>query len=150
MKYFCTYCNYSYDEAFWDEIEEIEAWTKIDFLDFCPCCLESDSFFPVEEEINYLDKNSNLPKDLEHFIEFKKTKDNKLKIIISENNHPMEKEHKIASVSIFDEYGDLVEERFLKDDFWEEIIFDNYDLDNFEIRIKCNKHGIFARKFENF
>lgn len=150
MKYFCTECSYVYDEAFWDEIEEIKPWTKIENIKICPICWEEDSFYFVNEEANYLDENTSTLKELDHFIELEKLDHWKLKVIISENEHSMEKEHRIASVSIFDEYGELVEEKFLEEDFSWDIILEDYDLGDFEIRIKCNRHWVFARKFENF
>jgi len=60
----------------------------------------------------------------------------------------MEAEHRILSIWLFDEYWDLVEEKFLNVDDDSVVTFDNYDLDDIEIRVRCSKHGIFARKFE--
>ncbi len=149
MKYFCTNCSYNYDEAFWDEIEEIEAWTNIEDFENCPSCWEFDSFMFVKEEVNYLDEFTKDIKELEHFIEIEKSENDKIKVIIAEAEHPMDENHRIASVSVFDEYWDLVEEKFLKDELESETILDNYNLEDFEIRVKCNKHWVFARKFEN-
>lgn len=149
MKYFCTTCNYNYDEAFWDEIEEKEAGTKIWNMEICPNCGEVDSFLFVKEEVNYVDENTFLIKELEHFIEIEQQEENwNLKVIIWESEHPMDENHTISSVSLFDEYWDLVEEKFLKNEVVSETFFSDYGLDNFEIRVKCNKHWVFARKFE--
>lgn len=151
MKYFCIHCSYVYDEAFWDETEGIEAGTKIEDIQVCPSCGEIDSFLFVNEEVNYVDESTTDLKELEHFIEAKKLENWEIFIIISDWEHPMEPEHKIASVSLFDEYGELIEEKFLKEEnahIWEQI-FSDYGLDIFEIRVKCNKHWVFARRFEN-
>ena len=60
----------------------------------------------------------------------------------------MEKEHRILSIWLFDEYWDLVEEKFLWIDDDTVVVFDDYDLDEIEIRVRCSKHWIFGKKFE--
>lgn len=149
MKYLCTNCGYTYDESSWDETEEILPWTKIEDLISCPNCFESDSFFQIKEEIIYLDENTVDKVELEHQIEINHTWQN-IEVTVWNNSHPMEKEHRILSISLFDEYSDLVEEKFLKEDDDTFVIFDNYNLDEIEIRVRCNKHWIFGRKFELF
>jgi len=147
MKYACTSCWYVFDEVLWDEVEWVENWTKIDFLDCCPVCLENDSFFQIKEEVIYVDENTIDKVEREHLIEIKhdwKT----IEVEVWNNSHPMEAEHRILSIWLFDEYWDLVEEKFLNVDDDSVVTFDNYDLDDIEIRVRCSKHGIFARKFE--
>ena len=56
-------------------------------------------------------------------------------------------DHRIAWVWLFDEYEDLVEERFLKSDDDSVVVFDDYWLTDFEVRIKCTQHKLFAKKF---
>lgn len=147
MKYLCNSCSYIYDEAFWDESEEIKPGTKIENLEFCPVCFEKDNFSGIKEEINYLNDWINDKIEKEHNIEAQII-ENKIKIIIWDKKHSMEKEHKIASIWLYDEYWDLVEEKFLQEASSLKQVFENYYLDIFEIRIKCNKHWIFAKKFE--
>lgn len=147
MKYICTNCGYVFDEALWDEVEEIEWSTKIDCLDCCPVCLELDSFFQIKEEVIYLDENTIDKIEREHFININHNW-RQIEVVVWWNSHPMEKEHRLLSIALFDEYWDLVEEKFLKEDDDTIVKFDNYDLDEIEIRVRCNKHWNFARKFE--
>jgi desulfoferrodoxin (superoxide reductase-like protein) len=72
-------------------------------------------------------------------------KDSKINVSVWEDeNHPNEESHFISSIQLFDEYGDLVEEKFLNpSDNWI-AIFDDYDLDEFEIRVICNLHWVFG------
>lgn len=146
MKYICTNCGYVFDEALWDEVEEINWWTKIEKLDCCPSCLELDSFFQIKEEVIYIWENTNDKIEQEHFINIFH-KDRKIEVEIWWNSHPMEKEHRLLSIWLFDEYWDLVEEKFLKEEDDTFVIFDDYDLDYLEIRLRCNKHWIFGKKF---
>lgn len=146
MKYLCTNCSYTFDEAFWDESEEIAPATKIEEIDICPACLEKDTFYQIKEEAIYIEDNTNDIFEQEHFIELEH-KNRKLNVKIWDLDHPMEKDHRILSVMLFDEYGDLVYEKFLN--IWDDLnlVFDDYDLDEVEIRVKCSKHGNFAKKF---
>jgi len=54
----------------------------------------------------------------------------------------MTEEHFIASVSLYDEVGEIIEEQFLSADFEGEITFSLDYIDDFEIRIRCNQHGV--------
>mgnify|MGYP003987563269 CR=1 FL=1 len=145
MKYLCVNCNYIYDKAFWDKQENIEIWTE---LEKCPVCLEYNVFHWIEEEVNYIDINTLWPLEIDHFPDVKIT-ENKLKVIIWNEIHPMWEEHRIASVSLYDEYSDLIEEKYLEmeTEAVTEFYFD--DLDEFEIRVKCSLHGVWWRKFKN-
>ena len=146
MKYLCINCNYLYDEAIWDDIEWIEPWTKIDHFEYCPSCQEYDTFSHINEEVYYLSEQSFDSIENDHNIEIKKN-DFDIEVIISENNHPMWDDHRIAWIWLYDEYSDLVDEKFLKVDDDSVVVFDDYDLDEFEVRIKCTQHKIFAKKF---
>lgn len=146
MKYICTNCGYIFDESIWDEVEEISWGTKIDDLDCCPNCLELDSFFQIKEEVIYISENKIDKIESEHFIEIN-YKNRRIDVTVWWNRHPMEAEHRLLSISLFDEYWDLVEEKFLKEDDDVFVVFDDYDLDDIEIRVRCSKHGIFAKKF---
>lgn len=147
MKYLCVNCNYIYDEAIWDNVDSIEAWTKIEDIETCPSCYEYDTFSHITEEITYLDSEFFFDSiEQEHDIEIEKI-DNNLSITIWWNSHPMWDDHRIAWVWLFDEYWDLVEENFLSENDDTIVIFEDYDLDEFEIRVKCTQHKIFAKKF---
>lgn len=147
MKYICANCWYNYDESAWDEVEEIESWTKVEDLICCPVCFEVDNFIQIKEEVIYISEDSIDKIEREHFIEINH-KNRTIEVTIWNNSHPMEQEHRLLSVWLFDEYGDLVEEKFLKEDDDTVTTFDDYDLDDIEIRVRCNKHWIFWRKFE--
>lgn len=147
MKYLCVNCNFIYDEALWDKWEWIESWTKIEYLSPCPVCLEYDTFNHINEEVIYIEENTKDLYEMSHFIEAEK-KDWKILITIGHDVHPMWEEHRISWIWIYDEYWDLVTEEFLWIDFETSIEFEDYDLDEFEIRIKCTQHNLFARKFD--
>ncbi|MDD3794302.1 MAG: rubredoxin [Candidatus Gracilibacteria bacterium] len=146
MKYLCVNCNYIYDEAIGDSGEGIEAGTKIDEIISCPVCEEYDTFHHINEEITYLGNDLNDKFEVEHFIEVNHI-DDTVEVIIGGNTHPMGEDHRIAWVGLYDEYGDLVEERFLNSDDDSAVTFDDYSLDEIEIRIKCTQHKLFAKKF---
>lgn len=146
MKYLCTNCGYVYNESTGDESEEIECGTRVDDLDCCPVCFEVDPFFQVKEEVIYIDENTRDRIELEHFIKIN-YKNRKIEVTVWDNSHSMGEEHRLLSISLFDEYWDLVEEKFLKIDDDTFVVFDDYDLDDVEIRVRCSKHWIFAQKF---
>lgn len=147
MRYICTNCNYNYDEAFGDQWEWIEVWTKIENIEKCPVCDECDTFHHINEEICYIEDDTNDILEQEHFIEVSMEKDN-LHVIIWDNIHPMWENHRIAWIWIFDEYWDFYEEKFLEIDTDPSVLFENFELEEFEVRIKCSVHQIFAKKFE--
>jgi desulfoferrodoxin (superoxide reductase-like protein) len=82
----------------------------------------------------------------EHFIEAEK-KDGYITVCIWNNEHSMWKDHRIAWVGLYDEYEDLLGEVFLWEDDDLVIDFEDYDLDEFEVRVACSKHKMFGRKF---
>lgn len=147
MKYLCVECNYIYDESLWDPSEWISPWTKIDNFEKCPVCYEYDSFHHINEEVMYIDENTFSRVELEHDIKIKN--DNySIEVTIWNNTHPMTDDHRITWVWLYDEYSDIVDEKFLSIDDDSVVVFDNYDLDQFEIRVKCSEHKLFAKKFD--
>lgn len=149
MRYICTNCSYIYDESLWDLLEWYKPGTKLEDMNdyfLCPVCWENaDSFQEIKEEINYLkDEDFLSEEELLHYPVID-LKDGKIKVSVwKEEKHPNEDNHFITSIALYDEYWDLVEEKFLnsKDDWI--AIFDDYDLDSFEIRIRCNLHGVWS------
>lgn len=98
----------------------------------------------VQEEVNYLDDTILSRIEQEHDIEAELLENGKVHVLVSEKKHPMEVEHKIVSISLYDEYGDILEEKFLEEEIVElEQVFDDYGVEEFEIRVKCSKHGVF-------
>ncbi len=156
MRYTCTNCNFIYDESLWDSEEGIEHGTKFEHLGDsfeCPVCGESWEYFhEITEEINYFPENigeSELkllsPTEKEHFPHIEKGDDDFIKVVL---NHSMEQEHFISSIALHDEYGDVIEEEFFSAESLPQIEFDVSDLDEYEIRVKCNLHGVWGRKVE--
>jgi len=142
MKFLCTNCNYIYDEAVWDLKEEIEAGTLFEELNYdfcCPNCFEEkEGFMEIKEEILYVqNKNFMSPLEKTHIPKIN-ILETKAIVEIWEIEHIMVEWHFIYSISLYDEYGDLIEEKLLN--IWEKpkIIFEIWDLDDFEIRVKCN------------
>ncbi len=145
MKYLCTQCNYVYDKAFWDKEENIEIWAEISQ---CPICEEYDTFQWIDEEINYINDNNLWNLEIDHFPEIEII-DWKLKVTVGNEIHPMWVEHRIASVSLYDEYWDLIDVRYLEMETEAITEFDFDDLDEFEIRVKCSVHWVWGKKFVN-
>lgn len=149
MRYLCTNCSHIYDEAIWDSEEWYEPWVKLyDMQDYftCPVCSEwIDSFQEIVEEVNYIENLENLTWVEDEHCPVITIQDWKIKVKVGkEEEHPNLSEHYITNISLYDEYGDLVEEKFLSpEDEWS-AIFDNYDLDEFEIRITCNLHWVWS------
>ncbi len=146
MKHLCTKCNYIYDDILWDVEEEIKPLTE---LTVCPVCEAQDSFQWIEEEINYVDINDDLTSlEVGHTPEVE-IKGNIMKVTIGDEMHPMWLEHRIAAISLLDEYGDTIKINFLEleNEAMTEFDFDN--LDAFEIRAYCTVHWVWGRKFEN-
>ncbi len=153
MRYLCTNCNYIYDESLWDKEENIESGTLFDDLgDYfeCPVCGDSkDSFHEIKEEVNYItDENTYDLLELDHFIDIYK-EDDLIEVRVWKDLHPSWDEHRITEITLYDEYGDIVETKFLG--IWEEpdVQFDISDLDDFEVRVRCSLHGVWGRKIEN-
>jgi len=145
MKYFCTECSYSYDSDLWDKEEGINPW---DTLDKCPVCEEYDSFQWVEEEVNYINDNKLEALEIDHFPEVE-ISHWKIKVTVWNEIHPMWENHRIASVSLYDEYWDLIKTNYLDLDIEAVTEFDFDDLDEFEIRVKCSQHWVWWKKFKN-
>lgn len=145
MKYLCINCNYIYDEAFWDKEENIEIWEE---LNQCPICEEYDTFQWIEEEINYINDDDLTWLEIDHFPEVE-IKENKIFVTVWNEIHPMWPEHRIAAVSLYDEYWDLIKVNYLELETEAITEFDFDNLDEFEIRVKCSVHWMWGRKFVN-
>ncbi len=149
MRYICINCNYLYDESLWDIWEGLEAWTtfkKMLWKRTCPSCWWSiDDFQWIKEEILYVEDKNNLSNfELKHIPKIEFLEDNKIKVVVWETIHPMEKEHFITSISLFDEYWELINETFLTYNEKPEIEFDIDWLDEFEVRARCNLHWLWS------
>ena len=149
MKYSCTECWYVYDESKWEPGDDIVAWTKIDELwDYfsCPgCWTDATAFISAKEEVNYPLHTEGLSAiEREHKILFE-IHGNELSVRIWEPSHVMGSDHYISSISLMDEDGELIEERFLvPEDDAPELIFDLDYIENFEILCRCTQHGVWG------
>ena len=148
MKYHCTWCDYIYDELKWDSEEDIPPLTFFDSLPndfFCPYCdTHKDDFTVFEEIVNIPTNNSRLTNlEAEHFPVYSISWDI-LSFEIWQTEHPLELDHFIYKVELYDESSDLIEFLNFKNDqkaIWK---FDIEYLDKFEIRVYCNKEWIFS------
>lgn len=145
MRYLCTNCSYIYNEALGDELEWIPSGTLFDDLweDFvCPSCYESkENFQEIREEINYpYDENNLSSLEKEHFINYYE-ENGLLKVFVGKDEeHPMEEDHFIACIALFDENDEKIEEQFFSP--WDDcrVEFNKDYLDEFEIKIYCSLH----------
>lgn len=148
MKFICTNCNYIFDE-FIDEGEDVI--NKVDEDTVCPACGEQWFFQWIEEIVNYAEDLDNLKfHELEHIpqIEVVDEQNHIIKVFVWQNEHPMWAEHRLYSISLYDEYWDLVDEEFLNKDADPVVEFDVYDFDEYEIRVKCSLHWVWGRRIE--
>lgn len=153
MRYLCTNCSYIYDEDRWEIDNNIKPGTKFENLwdsFVCPWCNElAEVFHEIKEEINYL---SEIPFDAledEHFINTEFDWENNIKITVWKwESHSTWAEHRISSIWIYDEYWDLVYEKFYLEDEEAILEFDISDLDDFEIRARCSIHWVWWVKIE--
>lgn len=149
MIYICTNCsNYTYDEAKWDKTEWISAWTMFDDIDnefCCPSCYASkDYFLTIKEEILEPEDKNNLSYLEKVHVPKVEIIWEKCNIVVWFEEHPMIEEHYIYSIWIYDEYGDLIEEKLLTSEDLPEASFDISDFDEFSIQARCNQHGIWT------
>ncbi|MCP4523297.1 MAG: hypothetical protein GY828_03690 [Candidatus Gracilibacteria bacterium] len=148
MRYLCTNCSFIYDEG--EGEENIIGGTQFEDIHEsfrCPVCdAEKESFHEISEEVQNVSDTPYDPLEIDHFIETKKQGE-KLIVIIGNEIHPMGEHHRISSVSLLDEYGDLIEEKFLEQDHEAIIEFDFDDLGEYEIRCRCSIHGVWGKKF---
>ncbi len=153
MRYLCVNCQYILDEDKWEIDYNIDPWTKFEnFWDsfVCPSCGElPENFHEIKEEINYLWE---IPFDVieaEHFINFEFLNNSKINISVWKwEFHPTWLDHRITSIWIYDEYWDLVFDKYYKEDEDPVLDFDISDFDDFEIRVRCSIHGVWGVKIE--
>jgi rubredoxin/desulfoferrodoxin (superoxide reductase-like protein) len=147
MKYHCTNCSYIYDETLWEPEQDIEAftsWGNISEDFYCPICFSpKDDFISPKEELIYLKNNNLTIVEAIHYPKIFIERDT-LYFEIWEEPHPIEEDHFVYKVSLYDYSGDMLEERDFKP--WKKAIweFDLSYLDEFEIRIYCNHDWDFS------
>lgn len=150
MRHLCTDCNYIFDEAFWELELAIKPGTRLDDAQdifACPNCgALSDMFEPIREEILYADNPAEKRgMEIEHIPLVRPTDDiGMIEFIVWTQLHPSEDEHRITSVGLYDEYGDLVFEQFFEAEQEPIGEFDVSDFDSFELRARCNLHWVWS------
>lgn len=148
MRYFCTDCSYIYDEALGEQELSVEPGTKMDDMSdfYCPNCeADADMFQPIVEELLYAEDPDNLTSiEKEHIPHIIHIDEKEVEISVGLEIHPMEEEHLITTVSLHDEYGDMLEEHFFEVDEDPIYVFHTEDLDSFEIRACCNQHWVWS------
>jgi desulfoferrodoxin (superoxide reductase-like protein)/DNA-directed RNA polymerase subunit RPC12/RpoP len=141
MRYICVNCSYTFDESMWDREEWIDVATKIENIQRCPNCEEYDSFQWLKEEVNYAHDYKSLEiLEIEHIPQIKAIDDSTIEVFIWASEHPMWEEHRISSISLFDEYWELICEEFLLPESDPSVEFDVSDLDEYEVVARCNIH----------
>lgn len=148
MKYHCTGCDYIYDELKWDSHEWIEENTPYIALPndfFCPFCeTHKDDFVMLDEPVfTPIDAYRLTPIEAEHYPLYTIENDI-LRFEVGQTEHPQTKDHFIYKVALFDDGGDLIEERHFQCDQKAEWSFDLEYIDEFELRVFCSRDGIFS------
>ncbi len=138
-----------YDESMWDSREGLEPWTTIDKMMWnhsCPSCGGSiEDFQKIEEEVLYAEfPESKWIFEMKHVPFVKFLSSDKISVRVWEVEHPMEEEHFISSIILYDEYWDIIEEKFLTYEQKPEAEFETTDLDYFEVMARCNLHGLWS------
>lgn len=147
MKYHCTNCSYIYDEVLWEPEQEVEpftAWWEIGEDFYCPVCFSpKDDFISPKEEYIYLKKDNLTIVEAIHYPKYFVEWDI-LKFEIWEEPHPIEEEHFVYKVWLYDDAWDLLEEKSFKP--WQKAVweFDLTYLDEFELRVFCNHDWVFS------
>jgi len=153
MRYLCTNCSYIYDEDKWEIEDNIPAWTKFDILwdyyECWSCWWLADLFQEIKEEVNYLREIPFDALEAEHFINLEYLWDDNIRISVWKwESHSYWSDHRIWSIGIYDEYWDLVYEKFYLEDEEPVLEFNVSDLDDFEIKARCTIHWVWAIKVE--
>lgn len=148
MRYFCTDCSYIYDEALGEPELDLNPGTRVEDTPdiYCPNCeAESDMFQPIIEEVIYSEDPKNLSNiEKEHIPHILHMDEKEIEISVWVEVHPMEDEHRITTIGLYDEYGEMVEEHFFEMDEDPVFVFHTEDLDFFEVRATCNQHWVWS------
>lgn len=151
MKYTCVNCGYTIDESLWDPQEWYSEGTMIGSIEKCPVCGTYDSFQWIEEEINIIEGPDEklfwLEKEHNPCIEIKQTNWQEI-LEVSVPHHSSEEGHRISSISLYDEYNDLIEEHFIPSWSYPAAQFEISSFDEFRLVVRCNLHGLWSKSFE--
>lgn len=144
QKFTCTNCSYLYN-PFTGE-EDILPGTSFDNLDeswTCPHCGEDkDGFTETPVYIQELSHPTMITEQESSHIPFYQEQGDEIIVQIGtlDNPHEIEDNHFVEYVGLFDSDGEIVELRLHPEE--DSIVFENPRLDEYEIRLSCNIHGV--------
>lgn len=143
QKFTCTSCSYVYNPFLWEEdilpgttFEDLyESWT-------CPHCGDSkEVFIETPENIQEVSWNTCTEEEACHIPFYHEQWENIIvQIGTSDNPHEVEENHFIEYVGIFDTDGDLLDIQIQPEESM--LIFENPWVDEYEVRLSCNIHGV--------
>ena len=132
-----------------EKSDGVEPGTRCDEDFLCPGCDEYGTFHEIQEEVNIIDATNNEQHlELEHIPVLNTLDNGILQVRVWRQAHPMWSDHRITTIALYDEYGDLIEEKFIDEDEEAFAEFDSSDLDDYEIRIRCSLHGTWWMRIE--
>ena len=144
QKFTCTACSYIYNPFLWEE--DIVSGT--DFNDLsknwaCPHCGEwKEGFIETPVNIQEITLWQVVTEEESSHIPFYKESGDKIIIQIGTNDNPheIEENHFIEYVWLYETDGELIELKIQPEE--NIIIFENPELDEYEVRLSCNIHGV--------
>lgn len=145
MRYICTNCHFVFDESLWVPeagVDPQSSFSELNYDFVCPQCESPKEHFDLINEEVLSPDDMDCLSELEalHLPKFE-IKWETLSVSIGlVDDHPMEWNHNILSILLYDEYGDLIEEKMITEDTVAECEFDVSYLDEFEIRSRCSLH----------
>lgn len=144
QKYTCSECSYIYNPFIGEE--NIAPGTFFEDIDDewqCPQCGENkDQFTETIENIQDISPKWMLTEQELSHIAFYREENNSIIVQIGteDSPHEIEENHFIEYVWLFETDGTIIEIRSQPEE--PIIIFENPDLDEYEVRLSCNIHGV--------
>lgn len=143
QKFTCTSCSYIYNPFIWEE--DISAGTSFENLPEswkCPHCGEDmDGFIETPINIQELSGKSHTEEEASHIPFYHEQWDSIIiRIGTPDNPHEIEENHFIEYVGLFETDGEIIELKLQPEE--DTIVFENPWLDEYEVRLSCNIHGV--------
>lgn len=144
QKFTCTCCFYIYNPFIWEEnIPPGIPFNDLEESWICPQCGEEKENF-IESLINIQEVSQfwKITDQESSHIPFYKEKENKIIIQIGTTNNPheIEENHFIEYVGLFEIDGEIIDIKIQPEE--NIVVFDNPLLDEYEVRLSCNIHGV--------
>ncbi|NDK19393.1 hypothetical protein GW819_00975 [Candidatus Gracilibacteria bacterium] len=144
QKFTCTACSYVYNPFIGEEnIAQGTVFEDIDESWVCPHCgEEKEGFIETPTNIQEVSSLGGITEQEASHIAFYKEQGNTIVVQIgtSDNPHEIEENHFIEYVGLFETDGEIIELRLQPEE--DVIIFENPGLDEYEVRLSCNIHGV--------